>query len=326
MKYVEVVTHTNSQDSIRKVADNAEAKDLHFDEPRENSMQRSRMILDDEKLQKALDSLSVIIGANPQAKILVMPVEAFLPQEEKSDEKEKLKSITATREAIYTQVEQNAHINNNYILLIILSTIVASIGLLENNVAVLIGAMVIAPLLGPNIALSLATSLGDTDLMLRAIKTLITGLALAIGLSASIALVIDIPLQSQELLSRTYVGYDSVILAFASGAAAALSITTGLSSVLVGVMVAVAILPPAAAFGMFLADGNYALSLNAGVLLAVNIVCVNLASKLVFLGKSITPRKWLDKQKAKRAMRWYMIAWVISLCGLLLFIYFHPQI
>jgi len=66
-------------------------------------------------------------------------------------------------------------------------------------------------------------------------------------------------------------------------AAAALSLTTGLSSVLVGVMVAVALLPPAATLGIMLGQGNMSLAIGAGLLLAVNIVSVNLASKIVFL-------------------------------------------
>ena len=61
----------------------------------------------------------------------------------------------STREEILAQVEKDARLNDNFILLVILSAIVAAIGLLENNLAVIVGAMVIAPLLGPNIAFSL---------------------------------------------------------------------------------------------------------------------------------------------------------------------------
>jgi len=64
-----------------------------------------------------------------------------------------------------------------------------------------------------------------------------------------------------------------ILLVLASGAAAALSLTTGLSGVPVGVMVAVALLPPAAVLGILLGNGNPALAMSAGLLLAVNIVC-----------------------------------------------------
>ncbi len=122
-------------------------------------------------------------------------------------------------------------------------------------------------------------------------------------------------------MSRTEVGMDSVVLALASGAAAALSLTTGLSSVLVGVMVAVALLPPAATLGIMLGQGNMSLAIGAGLLLAVNIVCVNLASKVVFFLKGVDPRTWLEKEKAKRAMVVYVLGWIITLIILMPVIY-----
>ena len=96
----------------------------------------------------------------------------------------------------------------------------------------------------------------------------------AIGLSAALARVWPWDPSSTELMLRTDVGLAAVALALASGAAAALSLTTGLSSVLVGVMVSVALLPPAAALGLMLGYGQPDLAIGAGLLLAINIVCV----------------------------------------------------
>lgn len=122
-------------------------------------------------------------------------------------------------------------------------------------------------------------------------------------------------------MSRTYVGMDAVVLALASGAAAVLSLTTGLSSVLVGVMVAVALLPPMATVGLMLGSGQFDLAFGAALLLAVNVVCVNLAAKTVFLFRGIKPRTWLEKRKAKQSMMTYMLFWGISLAVLLVAIY-----
>jgi len=116
-------------------------------------------------------------------------------------------------------------------------------------------------------------------------------------------------------------GWDSIALALASGAAAALSLSTGLSSILVGVMVAVALLPPAATLGLMLGQGHTQLAIGAGLLLAVNVVCVNLASKLVFIAKGINPRTWLEKEKAKRAMVVYVLGWITTLIVLMVIIY-----
>jgi uncharacterized hydrophobic protein (TIGR00341 family) len=198
---------------------------------------------------------------------------------------------------------------------------VAAVGLIENSVAVVIGAMVIAPLLGPNLALSLGTALGDIPLVRKSAQTLFAGISLAVFLSATIGSFWPSDLSSPELMSRTEAGLDSVALALASGAAAALSLTTGLSSVLVGVMVAVALLPPAATLGIMLGQGNIHLAVGASLLLAVNVVCVNLASKIVFFVKGVHPRTWLEKEKAKRAVVIYVLGWLVSLLILMLVIY-----
>ena len=74
-------------------------------------------------------------------------------------------------------------LDGSFVLLAVLSTLVAAIGLAENNVAVVIGAMVIAPLLGPNIALAFGTSLGDGELAWQALNISLAGLALPVTLS-----------------------------------------------------------------------------------------------------------------------------------------------
>jgi len=183
--------------------------------------------------------------------------------------------------------------------------------------------MVIAPLLGPNIALALGAALGDMPLMWKAFKTIIAGIGLAMVLSIGLGMYHPMHLDSPELLARTDVGLGSMALALASGAAAVVSLTTGLSSVLVGVMVAVALLPPTATFGIMLGAGHTQLAIGAGLLLAVNIVCVNLAAKVVFLVRGIKPRSWLEKQKATQSMTTYLVIWVITLALLLVVILFR---
>jgi uncharacterized hydrophobic protein (TIGR00341 family) len=256
---------------------------------------------------------------------VVIPVEATLPREEEPEKETKNISATeTTREELYNSIGKNARLNRTYLLLIFLSTVVVAIGLLKDNVAVVIGAMVIAPLLGPNLALALGTALGDTDLMWKAFKTGLAGMSLALGLSILIGIFWPLNIESRELLARTYVGLDSAVLAMASGAAAVISLTSGIPSILVGVMVAVALLPPAATLGLMLGAGQTDLAYGAAFLLAVNIVAINLSAKLGFLIQGIKPRTWLEKKKAKQSMQSYIIIWILTLAALLLVIYFHP--
>ncbi|NEX18806.1 TIGR00341 family protein [Thiorhodococcus mannitoliphagus] len=316
MKYVEVIANAGSADTIAEAATQAKASDFRLGVVGEDGMQQMRMLVSDSRLQRLLDILQSILGAQPTARIVVLPVEVSIPQPDEGERKEE-DSATAARESLYEGVEKSARLDGNYALLVVLSTVVAAIGLIEDNVAVVIGAMVIAPLLGPNLALSLGTALGDIGLMKKAVATLSFGIVVAVALSAALAYLWPSALTSDEVLARTSAGLESVALALASGAAAALSLTTGLSSVLVGVMVAVALLPPAATLGLMLGDGRFDLASGAGLLLAVNVVCVNLASKIVFFTKGVSPRKWLEKEKAKRAMVTYVLVWVLTLLVLI---------
>ena len=321
MKYVEVIAESGSSDTIRAIADQAKAEDLRLGVSGEDGMQLTRILVEDDVLQDVIDKLQHILGAQPTARITVLPVEMSLPKSEEQVERKKKTSKLAAREALYEEVKTSAELDRNYIVLVVLSTIVAAIALIENNVAVVIGAMVIAPLLGPNLALSVGTALGDTALMAKSAKTLAAGILLAITLSTAIGFFWNFENFSPELMSRTIVGIDSAVLALASGAAAALSLTTRLSSVLVGVMVAVALLPPATTLGIMLGKGNFDFAMDAGLLLAVNIVSVNLASKIVFWAKGVSPRTWYEKEKARKAMRIYLAVWFVTLLALMLFIY-----
>ncbi len=323
MKIIEIITHRDHIDTIKAVGKQHGAIDQWvISSPEGEDRQVIRLLVDDPHRQAVMDGLQNGMSLDTNTRVVILPVEATLPKADIEDKSREKNSVGgATREELYHSVSKNTELNSNFLLLVFLSTIVAAIGLIENNVAVVVGAMVIAPLLGPNIALALAAALGDKPLMWEALKTNFVGLGLALLLSIIIGVILPINFESQELMSRTSVGIGSVVLALASGAAAVLSLTTGLSSVLVGVMVAVALLPPMATVGLMLGSGQMTLAFGAALLLAVNIVCVNLAAKTVFLIRGIKPRTWIGKRAAKQSMTTYMVFWVVSLLILLLAIY-----
>lgn len=80
---------------------------------------------------------------------------------------------------------------------------------------------------------------------------------------------------------------------------------------------AVAILPPAATMGIMIGAAQFELAMGAALLLAVNIVSVNLSAKIVFIFKGIKPRTWLDSEKARESSIVYMIIWLVSLAILI---------
>ncbi len=315
MKIIEVIADVGHLDTISGIADHHEIEDVWQAPVAEDGRVCLRLLVHDDKRQAVLDLLQTSLSTSPDARILVQPVEAALPR--KAEESETAARSQATREELYNSVSKDAHMDGTFFLLILLSTVVVAIGLLEDNVAVVIGAMVIAPLLGPNIALALGSALGDGALIWRALKIILSGLGFAILLGAGIGLFWPYGLDSAELLARTQVGLDSVTLALASGLAAIISLTTSVPSVLVGVMVAVALLPPATTLGVMLGSGNPDPATGAGLLLAVNVVCVNLAAQLGLFTRGIRPRTWSEKAKGRQSTLLHLTFWIVSLALLI---------
>lgn len=318
MKIIEVITDEGHVDTIIGIAEQFDVTDYWYYQPQHGDRHVVRMLVANELIQTVLDTTQKTISATEGSRVVVIPVEATVPRVEKRGSSNSSSKNTTSREELYQSIERNARIDQNYILLVLLSTIVAAVGMLEDNIAVVIGAMVIAPLLGPNIALAFGTVLGDGKLVLRAFTALLIGITIALLTSFIISLIYPLDEFSKELSARTVVGISSVVMALASGAAAALSMTTGLSTVLVGVMVAVAILPPTAALGLMLGYQQYFLAFGSFILLAVNIVCINLSANIVFIFKGINPRTSGEKRKAKKSALVYLFIWLMLLVTLLI--------
>lgn len=325
MKIIEVIADGGHVDTIQSIAEQHQISDVWFGPLNDDNRIAARMLVEPEHRQLVLDALQTLLSSSDNARIIVIPVEVALPKpdEQNGDDaaKKKKSAATVSREEIFSQVEKGTRLDGNFILLVILSAIVASIGLLENNVAVIVGAMVIAPLLGPNIAFSLGTALGETELALDALKAILAGIVLAIITGYIIGMVWPGALNSTELLLRTNAFYSGTAIALASGAAASLSLVTGTSSVLVGVMVAVALMPPATTIGLMLSAGQINEVWGATLVLAINIVCINLSAKLVFLYRGVKPRTWLDARKARQSQILYILVWVSLLTLLSVAIY-----
>jgi len=342
MKIIEVIADAGHHDTILAIAEQQQVEDYWSTMSQEEDGRIiTRFLVRPEGRQKLLDSLQSVLSNAENYRVLIIPLDTAIPkpaeisfesltpeqqEEERLKEKERKKAaLMNTREEILGQVEKDAKLDNNFILLVILSAIVAAIGLLENNLAVIVGAMVIAPLLGPNIAFALGAALGEKKLVAESLKTLISGVFLAIAVAVIIGLIWPGSFDSQELLLRTDVAYSGTAIALASGAAASLSLVSGISSALVGVMVAVALMPPAVTIGLMLSIANQDLALGATLLLAVNIVCINLSAKLVFMLRGVKPRTWLEAHKAKQSRALYIVTWIIMLALLILAIYLRHK-
>jgi uncharacterized hydrophobic protein (TIGR00341 family) len=252
-----------------------------------------RILLDAEQNESVLDSLEKKYTSE-RNRAVILPVEATLPRAEPVPPTASVAPPEHIgREELYEDIKDAAECSRVYLAMLVLSTIVVTIGLLNNSVAIIIGAMVIAPMIGPSMALGLGTALGDFLLLRHALKTVLFGIAIIMGLHVDPGM--------PEVLSRTRVKLSDVVLALASGCAGALAFTTGVSETMIGVMVAVALLPPLATFGLLLGSNYVVLSLESLSLFLMNLICVNFAGVTTFLIQGIHPLGWVEKKKATKA-------------------------
>lgn len=330
MKFLKVTFPTTYKDQIIALVTEANPVDWSLDTGYGRYEQATDIVVEPKDGQALVDALQTAFSACPDWRINIMPLEASLPvpekikeaiakKEEAEKEKSKTSSNGALREELVQKVNKDIAFDINFVVLTVLSAIVATIGLNSDSVTIVIAAMVIAPLLGPILAFALGTALGDTDLMFRAAKTGLLGFFLGFLTALLMTVFVPVDLGSQELLDRTTIGPAIVVLALASGAAAALSLTTGLSSALVGVMVAVALLPPSAAAALFLGAGEFDNAQKAAILLGLNVVSVLLAAQIVFAWKGIRPRIFSERKRAGKALQINFIVWTLVLAALLFF-------
>jgi uncharacterized hydrophobic protein (TIGR00271 family) len=190
------------------------------------------------------------------------------------------------------RIEDGSSFNVPYVVMNTLATIVACYGLLENSPAVVIGAMIIAMLLGPIAGVALALVDGNPKLLLKALGAEIGGVLNVLVVALVVGLVHkDIPI-THEIMARTAPNFLDLLVALAGGAAGAYAtISPRLSAAFVGVAVATALVPPLSSCSMLLARGEYMLAAGAFLLAFTNIVAIQVASSFVMWASGIRQRE-----------------------------------
>ena len=287
-----------------------------------------RIVLDVEESEDVMDKLEKLFSWGGKYRLVVYEAQATLPRlkepEEEQPEAENgngKRTSRISREELYTDVLDTSVLTRNFVMLVLFSSLIAVIGLVRDNVAIIIGAMVLAPLLGPNVGLSLATTLGDRKLAVAALKTLATGILITLAVSTAYGLALGLPGHSAQLAERSVIAYSDVVLAIVSGAAGIISFTTGVPTSLVGVMVALALLPPLTACGLFLGAGAPGQAAGAGLLFLANVICLNLAGVTTFLLQGVQPLTWWEQKRAKAATLRGVLIWTGLLLLLLAVLY-----
>jgi len=207
----------------------------------------------------------------------------------------------ADRTSAYTRIRRNTRPDIDYFMMISLATIIAALGLLVNSPAVVIGAMLVAPLMSPIIGIGLAMVLGDARFLRLSLGAVTKGVIIALGVGFLTGLLFFRAEITNEMLSRTQPSIVDLLIAWFSGLAAAYALCrSDAAGALPGVAIAAALVPPLAASGLFFARLDFQPALGAFLLFATNLVTITLASALMFLVLGFRPTK---DQKARRAVQ-----------------------
>jgi uncharacterized hydrophobic protein (TIGR00271 family) len=200
------------------------------------------------------------------------------------------------KEEILIRLSHESSPGVDYFILIMLSSIIATMGLITNSTAVIIGAMLVAPLMSPILGLSLASVAGEHQVVKKAVLALLQGITFAVALATLFSLLAyhspfgvlqDIP---EEIMSRTQPSPFDLIIALAGGAAAAYALAQPeLSEALPGVAISTALMPPLCTVGIGVALWNSSIVFGALLLFLTNLFAISFAGTLVFIALGFRP-------------------------------------
>jgi len=331
MRRVEVTTPADKRDAVAEILDEAE---VDYSVVKETSGRDYSHVftfpVETGDVEGILDDIrNVGIGSDGQGHVVVTEVQAIVSEgfreedeeeeesevragseedEEEEEEEEGSGSQRIARDELRATARDLSQSTRNYIIFTVVSAVVATAGLLQNSAAVVVGSMVIAPLIGPAMAASVGTVINDKELFRDGVTAQFLGVALSVGAAAVFALAaraviapeLDL-LFVEQIAGRVNPGLLALGVALGAGVAGALSLTSGASAALVGVMIAVALIPPAATVGLGIAYLRPAVAVSAFVLTLVNLLCISLSSLVTLWLKGYRPEKWYKERYAWRA-------------------------
>ncbi|MBV5320892.1 MAG: TIGR00341 family protein [Sulfuricurvum sp.] len=206
------------------------------------------------------------------------------------------------------RIRGDIYMKGSNLWILMFAIFVASIGLNVNSTAVIIGAMLISPLMGPIMGIGYGAGINDFSLLRQAFKNL--AIATFIGLLTSTLYFLISPLDTaqSELLARTTPNVWDVLIGLFGGLAGIVAVTRKeKTNVIPGVAIATALMPPLCTAGFGLATGHWNYFFGAFYLYTINFVFIALSAFLIVRAFHIAEKKYIDPEIAKRAQR-YIIA------------------
>jgi APA family basic amino acid/polyamine antiporter len=196
------------------------------------------------------------------------------------------------RSAVYLQTREGSRGDIDFFVMIALSAIIASLGLLLDSAAVIIGGMLVAPLMSPIIGIALSIALGNVRLLRDAVESTIKGVFVAVVVGLVVGAISPLSVVTSEILARTRPDLLDLAVALASGAAGAYAMSRKeVSAALPGVAIAAALVPPLGVVGIVLAFNRGGVAGGGLLLFTTNLVAITFAGAMVFLLLGFRPAR-----------------------------------
>ncbi len=212
-----------------------------------------------------------------------------------------LRADQAQHEVTIEEITKGVEFRGTNLWILIFAIFTASIGLNVNSTAVIIGAMLISPLMGPIMGIGLGAGINDLTLIKRAFKNLMVAAGISIITSALYFFVTPLHEAQSELLARTYPTLWDVLIAFFGGLAGIVAGSRSQkSNAIPGVAIATALMPPLCTAGYGLANGNWYFFMGALFLFVINSVFISLSTFLIVRFLRFPKHAFVDQNVGKR--------------------------
>jgi uncharacterized hydrophobic protein (TIGR00271 family) len=196
----------------------------------------------------------------------------------------------------FSELREASKPDRGYFVMMAISALIATFGLFLDSVAVIIGAMLIAPLMSPVLATGLAVARGDPRFLTDSLKAVAQGALVAVLCAAAAALVSPELAPGREIVSRIKPNLFDLAVAFASGVAGAYTFSSkDLSAMLPGVAIAAALIPPLSVVGIGVGFGNHELLWGALLLFSANLIAIAFGGALTFIALGFYPKVKRDE-------------------------------
>lgn len=191
----------------------------------------------------------------------------------------------------YQELRESSSPDRGYFIMIALSAFIAAFGLFLDSVAIIIGAMLIAPLMSPVLATGLSVARGDPKFLRTAVEAVAKGAVVAVVCAAVSAVIAPELAPGREILSRTKPNLFDLAVAFASGIAGAYTFSSKhLSPALPGVAIAAALIPPLGVVGIGIGFGDHQMMFGALLLFGANLIAIAFGGALTFIALGFYPK------------------------------------